>query len=159
MGLENLTSLCRVSKQLHNETSSIVWKTNDFLFQEDSVGLSLFGHFRDGATYAYSFFFRRAGRNISQNVRKITLETFATSKFRVATSLLDNILAVVKLPPGVQLRIHNNIWKVVDTEAVNTSSTSKASLGSCRSAKHSRCRCERGMEHVRTDTGGSFLLW
>jgi hypothetical protein len=71
LGLESLTSRCRVSRQLYDETAPIAWKINELLFEEGRLGPTSYDYGDNEVGYAYSFFLRTARRNV-ENIRSHT---------------------------------------------------------------------------------------
>jgi hypothetical protein len=125
-GLESLTSLCRVSQQLHEETSNIVWKSNDFTFKENNLGKicddkNNFGlYMRASLRYAHGFFLRVAGPTFISRLRYITLGLYLgrTRSGNFAKGL-HAASELANLTPSATGSFHNSGWTQKD-EATST---------------------------------------
>jgi hypothetical protein len=120
-GLEQLTYLCRVSRQLYKETSTIVWKNNNFAFEENNLGIICDDKDNFGLTpraslrHAHGFFLRVAGPAFTSRLRYITLGLYL-GRTR-GGSLLKGLHAASKLAnltAGATVSIHNSCWTQKD---------------------------------------------
>ena len=112
-GLERLTSLSRVSRQLHNETARLVWKSNNFLFDETKFGgvwseepYHAFDTDVNALSYVHEFFLRVAGSDIAGLLRSITL----TLSFYDYQHDFKSIQKLAEVTPNARLKIcHRNL--------------------------------------------------
>jgi len=115
-GLGELTSLCRVSQQIHNETARLVFKLNKFEFDEVMFGdawshgpYRAFVHDSDALSHVYRFFLRVAGPDTTRFLKSITFKL----SFSYYSNDFEAIQKLAEATPNACLKIWHRYWDLV----------------------------------------------
>ena len=119
MGIPGLTALSRVSRQLHSEVASIVWKANNFSFTEDRVL-----DYKEKSTQtspewseveeAYEFFLRQAGAQTLQDLRSVVITIDLTNWADNHRQLMCRLDMLTRIMPHVRHKILACGWVLID---------------------------------------------
>jgi hypothetical protein len=105
--LDKCTGLCRVSRQMYAETSTLIWEVNTFDFDKDLLGVrSVYPantpRSFTGIMQAYSFFIRHAGHNVIHAIRSVffRFDLFGTVSqiMRFIQSSADHVPVLISQP-------------------------------------------------------------
>jgi len=116
--IDDLTVLSRVSRQLHSETSGLVWKMNAVSFTGSHFGeqyrvvKASRGSESQAVLDAYRYFMRIASGSILQRI-KLTALTIDLRAFSIEErSMLEIVAEIAQGLPGMQVQIHDKGWGI-----------------------------------------------
>jgi hypothetical protein len=114
--LAGLTALCRVSRQLHGETSGIVWKNNTFAFEQDLTNVCnsqpllylLPGVDEVSDRRSLTFFIKHASPSIKNRIKSISIADYFTPEN--CKHVLSSLQELAQQLPNTELKITSKPW-------------------------------------------------
>jgi hypothetical protein len=119
-GLDSLTAITRVSRQLHAETTGLVWKSNTFQFDDWEFGAVYRNHPAETSPTeniedAYNFFYRLTPETTRKLIKKIRLQLEIDGYWPEGYSLTSAVTAIASCSyaiPSAQFTVEDATWYV-----------------------------------------------
>jgi hypothetical protein len=122
-GLQELTSLARVSRQLHSELSGYVWRLNEFSFHAKPYVGDSNGSRRRNVRLMHVYFVRNFPTTHLGDLRLITLNMNATKDSWTKSVFLQSLPSLARGTPNARVRIWLDDWNIYDKRLIGAYSS------------------------------------
>tara|TARA_R110002003_G_scaffold37_18_gene2246 strand:+ start:27074 stop:27748 length:675 start_codon:yes stop_codon:yes gene_type:complete len=132
--IDKCTGLCRVSRQMYAETSTLVWEVNTFEFDGAWLGVQSTHPANTprsftGIMQAYGFFIRHAGHNVIHAIRSVL---FRFDLFGTVAQIMRFVQSSADHLPRAHLTAVIENWYILRLHGVSTTSAMHCFVGVAR---------------------------